>query len=116
MRWPKACTTPVSAQVSVLISATNRIISSTLLAQWLLKQSPSPGTIEEEKTKHPREGICIGRRPAQPEYQYWGGMTTPTIDGAAESLKLELAKYLFLDKIYMFGKISFAILTRKKKV
>ena len=57
MRWPKACTTPVSV---------------------------------------------LG-----------GEMTTPTIDGAAESLKLELAKYFFLDKTYMFGKFSFSILNKK---
>ena len=41
--------------------------SSTLLAQGLLKQSPVKANNRRKKTKHPREGICVGQRPAQPQ-------------------------------------------------
>ena len=91
------------------MDATNRIISSTLLAQWLLKQSPVKAKNRKKKLSIPVRGYALAEGLHNPSISIWGDMTTPTIDGAAESLKLELAKCLFLDKTYIFGKFSFLI-------
>ena len=62
-----------------------------------------------KKVSIPVRGYALAEGLHNPSISTGGGMTTPTIDGAAESLKLELAKCLFLDKTYMFGKFSFSI-------